>query len=195
MAVARIAWPVTTTARNTPSTGVRWNADSMCSIPHHFLSTDNIYPFASCRQVYLLSFQVVALACAGSIRRNGADARGVGYGQLILSLLGLVAVVGSAPVAVIVTSPMAMFFCAYSACWSRYFLRTSSQSKSGTVPFWVHQTVHPTTLMTLSFHATLRMTLQMLHIFFLQSHSYKAKKNTSDWRNLIALHHSICLFL
>ena len=65
----------------------------MCSIPHHFLSTDNIYPFASCRQVYLLSFQVVALACAGSIRRNGADARGVGYGQLILSLLGLVAVV------------------------------------------------------------------------------------------------------
>ena len=42
----------------------------------------------------MLSFQVVDLACAGSIGRNGADARGVGYGQLILSLLGLVAVVG-----------------------------------------------------------------------------------------------------
>ena len=39
--------------------------------------------------------------------------------------------------------PWAMCFCAYSACWSIYFLRTSSQSKSGTVPFWVHQTVHP----------------------------------------------------
>ena len=31
--------------------------------------------------------------------------------------------------------PWAMCFCAYSACWSIYFLRTSSQSKSGTVPF------------------------------------------------------------
>ena len=39
--------------------------------------------------------------------------------------------------------PWAMCFCAYSACWSIYFLRTSSQSKSGTVPFWVQQTVHP----------------------------------------------------
>ena len=42
--------------------------------------------------------------------------------------------------------PWAMFFCAYSACWSIYFLRTSSQSKSGTTPFWVHQTVHHTCL-------------------------------------------------
>ena len=40
--------------------------------------------------------------------------------------------------------PWAMCFCAYSACWSMYFLLASSQSKSGTVPFWVHQTVHPT---------------------------------------------------
>ena len=40
--------------------------------------------------------------------------------------------------------PWAMCFCAYSACWSMYFLRTSSQSKSGTVPFWVQQTGHPT---------------------------------------------------
>ena len=31
--------------------------------------------------------------------------------------------------------PWAMCFCAYCACWSIYFLRTSSQSKSGTVPF------------------------------------------------------------
>ena len=28
--------------------------------------------------------------------------------------------------------PWAMCFCAYSACWSMYFLRASSQSKSGT---------------------------------------------------------------
>ena len=28
--------------------------------------------------------------------------------------------------------PWAMYFCAYSACWSMYFLRASSQSKSGT---------------------------------------------------------------
>ena len=39
--------------------------------------------------------------------------------------------------------PWAVCFCAYSACWSIYFLRTSSQSKSGTVPFWVQQTGHP----------------------------------------------------
>ena len=45
--------------------------------------------------------------------------------------------------------PWAMCFCAYSACWSMYFLRTSSQSKSGTVPFWVQQTGHPIKLDTL----------------------------------------------
>ena len=43
--------------------------------------------------------------------------------------------------------PWAMFFCAYSACWSMYFLRKSSQSKSGTVLFWVHQTGHPNWLL------------------------------------------------
>ena len=39
--------------------------------------------------------------------------------------------------------PWAMCFCAYSACWSMCSLRASSQSKSGTVPFWVHQTGQP----------------------------------------------------
>ena len=40
--------------------------------------------------------------------------------------------------------PWAMCFCAYSACWSMYFLQACSQSKSGTVPFWVQQTGYPT---------------------------------------------------
>ena len=35
---------------------------------------------------------------------------------------------------------------AVSPCRSMYFLRTSSQSKSRTVPFWVQQTGHPTCL-------------------------------------------------
>ena len=39
--------------------------------------------------------------------------------------------------------PWAMFFCAYSACWTLYFLQACSQSKSVTVPFWVQQTGHP----------------------------------------------------
>ena len=43
---------------------------------------------------------------------------------------------------------------AYSACWLMFFLRTSSQSKSGTVPFWVQQTGHPNYLVLQMIFAT-----------------------------------------